>query len=67
MNHPNHFRRPFRHISKDKEGGSNFETMEKREDLLQIEEDPALALIPGGRRKDMLNITNVIPVLHIHR
>jgi hypothetical protein len=67
INHPHHFRSPLCHISKDEEGGLHLKTAKQGEDLLHIEKDPVLASIPGRTRKDMLNITDMIPILHIHR
>jgi hypothetical protein len=50
-----------------KENLLHLKTAKQGEDLLHVEKDPALTSIPGRTRKDMLNITDMIPILHIHR
>ena len=67
MNHSHHFRSLLRHISKDEESGLHLKTAKQGEDLFHVEKDPALTSIPGRRGKDVLNITDMIPILHIHR
>jgi hypothetical protein len=67
MNYLHHFRYPLRNISKNEEGGFDSKAVEKGKYLFNIGQDPTLASIPARRREDVFNITDVIPILHIHR
>jgi len=67
INHLHNLWVSFCNISKNEESGLDFKTVEKGEDLLDIGQDSVLTLIPARRGKNAFDITDVIPVLHIHR
>jgi hypothetical protein len=67
MNDLNNLRDPLCNVSQNKEGGLHVKTIEKGKDFFHIGQDPTLTLTPLRRRQDMLNITDMIPIFHIHR
>jgi hypothetical protein len=67
MDHRQHLRCSLCYIPKDEEGRLHPETIQKAKDLLDIDQNPAFTLIPSRRRKDMLDIADVVPVFYIHR
>jgi hypothetical protein len=67
MDHSDYLRCSLYHIPKNEEGGFYFKPIEKVEDLLNIDQDSTFTLIPARGRKDRFDITDMIPILHIHR
>jgi hypothetical protein len=55
-----------RNVSENEECGLNFKMAKKGEDLLNIGQDSTFTLIPARRWENMFDITDMIPVLHIH-
>ena len=67
IDHLYHLRCSLCNVSENEEGGFDFEAAEKGEDLLDIDEDSTFTSIPGRTRENVLNITDVIPILNINR
>jgi hypothetical protein len=67
MNDLHNLRSPLCNISQDKEGGFHIKPIEKGKDPFHVGQDPTLTRTPLRRRENVLNITDVIPIFHIHR
>jgi hypothetical protein len=66
VDHLHNLRRPLCNIPENKEGGFDFKTAEKDEDPFDIDQDSTLTSIPRRTGENVFDITDVIPIFHIH-
>jgi hypothetical protein len=67
VDHLHNLRCPLCNIAEHEEGGFYSKTAEKGEDPFHINQDSTLTSIPRRTREDVFDITDVIPIFHIHR
>jgi hypothetical protein len=67
VDHLHNLRCPLCNIPENEEGCFDFKTAEKGEDPFHINQDSTLTSVPRRTRENVFDITDVIPIFHIHR